>query len=194
MYNMQQLNIVSFLWTEANKAAIYFNDHWNDTEIRADFLYKLSCDWTCIHFSVCVQLYLRLKQEQDRGNTCSSRVQTYSSIKELARRFSLTFGWDQIKSRESLAMIHRYRSPFDWLYCSTSDVWHSDAAKTKWSLCLSSNKNSYIKMLHCMASFSRYIKVSSLAISVLRISFVSCSSGLILEFKYRWIREGIFRS
>ncbi|XP_057192297.1 cohesin subunit SA-2 isoform X2 [Triplophysa rosa] len=53
------------------------------------------------------QLYLRLKQEQDRGNTCSSKVQTYSSIKELARRFSLTFGWDQIKSRESLAMIHR---------------------------------------------------------------------------------------
>uniref|UniRef100_A0A8C2LB70 Cohesin subunit SA n=1 Tax=Cyprinus carpio TaxID=7962 RepID=A0A8C2LB70_CYPCA len=48
-----------------------------------------------------------LQQEQDRGNTCSSRVQTYSSIKELARRFSLTFGWDQIKSRESLAMIHR---------------------------------------------------------------------------------------
>lgn len=56
---------------------------------------------------VCFQLYLRLKQEQDRGNTCSSRIQTYSSIKELARRFSLTFGWDQIKSRESLAMIHR---------------------------------------------------------------------------------------
>ncbi|KTF89638.1 hypothetical protein cypCar_00014070 [Cyprinus carpio] len=53
------------------------------------------------------QLYLRLKQEQDRGNACSSRVQTYSSIKELARRFSLTFGWDQIKSHESLAMIHR---------------------------------------------------------------------------------------
>uniref|UniRef100_A0AAR2LF71 Cohesin subunit SA n=1 Tax=Pygocentrus nattereri TaxID=42514 RepID=A0AAR2LF71_PYGNA len=53
------------------------------------------------------QLYLRLKQEQDSGNTCSSAVQTYSSIKELARRFSLTFGWDQIKFRESLAMIHR---------------------------------------------------------------------------------------
>ncbi|KAF7709465.1 cohesin subunit SA-2 isoform X2 [Silurus meridionalis] len=53
------------------------------------------------------QLYLRLKQEQDTGNMCSSGVQTYSSIKELARRFSLTFGWDQIKSRESLAMIHR---------------------------------------------------------------------------------------
>uniref|UniRef100_A0AAR2L5C1 Cohesin subunit SA n=1 Tax=Pygocentrus nattereri TaxID=42514 RepID=A0AAR2L5C1_PYGNA len=46
-------------------------------------------------------------QQQDSGNTCSSAVQTYSSIKELARRFSLTFGWDQIKFRESLAMIHR---------------------------------------------------------------------------------------
>ncbi|XP_062862249.1 cohesin subunit SA-2 isoform X2 [Trichomycterus rosablanca] len=53
------------------------------------------------------QLYLRLKQEQESGNMCTSEVQTYSSIKELARRFSLTFGWDQIKSRESLAMIHR---------------------------------------------------------------------------------------
>uniref|UniRef100_A0A8C9W2F2 Cohesin subunit SA n=1 Tax=Scleropages formosus TaxID=113540 RepID=A0A8C9W2F2_SCLFO len=53
------------------------------------------------------QLFLRLKQEQERGTACSSAVQTFSSIKELARRFSLTFGWDQIKSRESLAMIHR---------------------------------------------------------------------------------------
>ncbi|KAM9483946.1 cohesin subunit SA-2 isoform 1-T2 [Salvelinus alpinus] len=53
------------------------------------------------------QLFLRLKQEQDSGVTCSSGVQTFSSIKELARRFSLTFGWDQTKSRESLALIHR---------------------------------------------------------------------------------------
>ncbi|KAL2081341.1 hypothetical protein ACEWY4_023194 [Coilia grayii] len=54
------------------------------------------------------QLYLRLRQEQE-GRRSGRRwdVQTYSSIKELARRFSLTFGWDQIKSRESLAMIHR---------------------------------------------------------------------------------------
>ncbi|KAL0964090.1 hypothetical protein UPYG_G00318430 [Umbra pygmaea] len=53
------------------------------------------------------QLFLRLKQEQESGVTCSSSVQTFSSIKELARRFSLTFGWDQTKSRESLALIHR---------------------------------------------------------------------------------------
>jgi len=78
---------------------------------------------------VCVQLYLRLKQEQDRGNTCSSRVQTYSSIKELARRFSLTFGWDQIKSRESLAMIHRYRSPPE--STGSTAVCHSYIAQTQ---------------------------------------------------------------
>ncbi|KAK1797783.1 hypothetical protein P4O66_008134, partial [Electrophorus voltai] len=53
------------------------------------------------------QLYLRLKQEQDRRTPRCSGVQTYSSIKELARRLSLTFGWDRIKSRESLATIHR---------------------------------------------------------------------------------------
>uniref|UniRef100_A0A8C9SCN0 Si:ch211-269e2.1 n=1 Tax=Scleropages formosus TaxID=113540 RepID=A0A8C9SCN0_SCLFO len=58
-------------------------------------------------FKFYMKLFLRLKQEQERGTACSSAVQTFSSIKELARRFSLTFGWDQIKSRESLAMIHR---------------------------------------------------------------------------------------
>uniref|UniRef100_A0A5F8GDL8 Cohesin subunit SA n=1 Tax=Monodelphis domestica TaxID=13616 RepID=A0A5F8GDL8_MONDO len=31
----------------------------------------------------------------------------FASIKELARRFSLTFGWDQMNSRESIAMIHK---------------------------------------------------------------------------------------
>ncbi|XP_048862128.1 cohesin subunit SA-2 isoform X2 [Brienomyrus brachyistius] len=51
------------------------------------------------------QLFLRLKQEQQSSS--GSGFQSFSSIKELARRFSLTFGWDQIKSRESLAMIHR---------------------------------------------------------------------------------------
>uniref|UniRef100_A0A8C8RVQ7 Cohesin subunit SA n=1 Tax=Pelusios castaneus TaxID=367368 RepID=A0A8C8RVQ7_9SAUR len=32
---------------------------------------------------------------------------SFTNIKELARRFSLTFGWDQVKSRESVAMIHK---------------------------------------------------------------------------------------
>ncbi|XP_043850347.1 cohesin subunit SA-2-like isoform X2 [Dromiciops gliroides] len=32
---------------------------------------------------------------------------SFANIKELARRFSLTFGWDQMNSRESIAMIHK---------------------------------------------------------------------------------------
>ncbi|KAK6485407.1 cohesin subunit SA-2 isoform X2 [Huso huso] len=52
------------------------------------------------------QLFLRLKQEQG-SSSCGSSIQTISTIKELARRFSLTFGWDQIKSRESVAMMHK---------------------------------------------------------------------------------------
>uniref|UniRef100_A0A8D0GDW1 Uncharacterized protein n=1 Tax=Sphenodon punctatus TaxID=8508 RepID=A0A8D0GDW1_SPHPU len=32
---------------------------------------------------------------------------SFANIKELARRFALTFGWDQVKSRESVAMIHK---------------------------------------------------------------------------------------
>ncbi|XP_058884806.1 cohesin subunit SA-2-like [Acipenser ruthenus] len=56
---------------------------------------------------LCLQpLFLRLKQEQG-SSSCGSSIQTISTIKELARRFSLTFSWDQIKSRESVAMMHK---------------------------------------------------------------------------------------
>uniref|UniRef100_A0AAY4ECF2 Cohesin subunit SA n=1 Tax=Denticeps clupeoides TaxID=299321 RepID=A0AAY4ECF2_9TELE len=86
----------------------YFNDFGDiikETLNRTRQMDKIESARTLV---LCLQqLFLRLKQEQDSGNTCSSGVQTYSSIKELARRLSLTFGWDQVKSRESLAMIHR---------------------------------------------------------------------------------------
>ncbi|XP_071782421.2 cohesin subunit SA-2 [Centroberyx gerrardi] len=52
------------------------------------------------------QLFVRLKREQESGGRAHPGVQTFTSIKELARRFSLTFG-DLIKFRESVAMIHR---------------------------------------------------------------------------------------
>ncbi|XP_078480899.1 cohesin subunit SA-2-like, partial [Lampetra planeri] len=52
------------------------------------------------------QLFVRLKREQGSGGTPRSHVQTFTSIKELARRFALTFG-DLIKFRECIVMIHR---------------------------------------------------------------------------------------
>ncbi|NWR27132.1 STAG2 protein, partial [Tachuris rubrigastra] len=51
------------------------------------------------------QVRLRLNQDSSSGVDFSSA--SFTNIKELARRFSLTFGWDQVKSRESIAMIHK---------------------------------------------------------------------------------------
>lgn len=52
------------------------------------------------------QLFMRLKREQESGGRAHPGVQTFTSIKELARRFALTFG-DLVKFRESVVMIHR---------------------------------------------------------------------------------------
>ncbi|KAJ0005453.1 hypothetical protein NQD34_015347, partial [Periophthalmus magnuspinnatus] len=51
-------------------------------------------------------LFMRLKHEQESGGRLHPGVQTFTSIKELARRFSMTFG-DLMKFRECVVMIHR---------------------------------------------------------------------------------------
>lgn len=51
-----------------------------------------------------LQLFVQLKKEQEGSGPARAGVQTFTSIKELARRFSLTFG---DKYRECLVMIHR---------------------------------------------------------------------------------------
>lgn len=43
---------------------------------------------------------------------------SFCGIKELARRFSLTFGLDQLKTREAIAMLHKY-------VCSASNALHT---------------------------------------------------------------------
>lgn len=52
------------------------------------------------------QLFTRLKREQESGGRSHPGVQTFTCIKELARRFALTFG-DLVKFRECVVMIHR---------------------------------------------------------------------------------------
>ncbi|KAM3607691.1 uncharacterized protein V6R79_011826 [Siganus canaliculatus] len=52
------------------------------------------------------QLFIRLRREQESGGRAHPGVQTFTSIKELARRFALTFG-DLVKFRECVVMIHR---------------------------------------------------------------------------------------
>lgn len=57
-------------------------------------------------FSPPPQLFVALRQEQESSSRAQPGVQTFSSIKELARRFALTFG-DAVKFRECVVMIHR---------------------------------------------------------------------------------------
>ncbi|NXF07157.1 STAG2 protein, partial [Smithornis capensis] len=53
------------------------------------------------------QLFQTHAKTQDSRSGVDFSSASFTNIKELARRFSLTFGWDQVKSRESIAMIHK---------------------------------------------------------------------------------------
>lgn len=44
---------------------------------------------------------------QDQGPNLDRTSSHVSGIKELARRFALTFGLDQIKTREAVATLHK---------------------------------------------------------------------------------------
>ncbi|KAF7652393.1 hypothetical protein LDENG_00097680 [Lucifuga dentata] len=85
----------------------YFNDFGDiikETLYRTRQMDKIESARTVV---LCLQqLFLRLRQEQESGGRAQPGVQTFTSIKELARRFALTFG-DHVKFRESVAMIHR---------------------------------------------------------------------------------------
>lgn len=53
--------------------------------------------------------FLQLFNEllQDQGPNLDRTSSHVSGIKELARRFALTFGLDQIKTREAVATLHK---------------------------------------------------------------------------------------
>lgn len=105
VHSVLEMSMVAEIFKHYVRYYSDFGDIIKETLNRTRQMDKIESTRTLV---LCLQqLYMRLKQEQDSKTVCSFGVQTYSSIKELARRFSLTFGWDQLKSRESLAMIHR---------------------------------------------------------------------------------------
>lgn len=55
-----------------------------------------------------LQLFQTYAESQDSSTGVDLSSASFINMKELARRFSLTFGWDQLRSRESVAMIHKY--------------------------------------------------------------------------------------
>ncbi|XP_029314249.1 cohesin subunit SA-2 isoform X2 [Cottoperca gobio] len=81
-----------------------FGDIIKETMCRTRQMDKMESARTLV---LCLQqLVVRLKREQESGGRAHPGVQTFTSIKELARRFALTFG-DLVKFRECVVMIHR---------------------------------------------------------------------------------------
>ncbi|KAL4220722.1 Cohesin subunit SA-2 [Mactra antiquata] len=68
------------------------------------------------------QLFKELQDEQQ--GTIDRSSDAFQSIKELARRFSLSFGLDQIKNREAVAAMHR-----DGILFSINNVDANDLSK-----------------------------------------------------------------
>lgn len=60
------------------------------------------------YLGLLLQLFQTCAESQDSSTGVDLASASFTNMKELARRFSLTFGWDQVKSRESVAMIHKY--------------------------------------------------------------------------------------
>ena len=46
--------------------------------------------------------------KEDNDGIVDASTPAFSQLKDLARRFTLTFGVDQLKNRESVAAIHKY--------------------------------------------------------------------------------------
>uniref|UniRef100_A0A3B4YMX9 Cohesin subunit SA n=1 Tax=Seriola lalandi dorsalis TaxID=1841481 RepID=A0A3B4YMX9_SERLL len=85
----------------------YYNDFGDiikETMYRTRQIDKIESSRTLV---LCLQqqLFVRLKKEQESGGRAHPGVQTFTSIKELARRFALTFG-DLVKFRECVVVIH----------------------------------------------------------------------------------------
>ncbi|XP_035030601.2 cohesin subunit SA-2 isoform X1 [Hippoglossus stenolepis] len=95
----------------AAEVFMYYTKYYNDfgdiikeTMYRARQTDKIESSRTLV---LCLQqLFVRLKKEQESGGRAQAGVQTFTSIKELARRFALTFG-DPVKFRECVVMMHR---------------------------------------------------------------------------------------
>ncbi|XP_036161921.1 cohesin subunit SA-2 isoform X6 [Myotis myotis] len=103
VYTVVEMNTAADIFKQYMK---YYNDYGDiikETMSKTRQIDKIQCAKTLI-LSL-QQLFNEMIQENgynfDRSST------TFSGIKELARRFALTFGLDQLKTREAIAMLHK---------------------------------------------------------------------------------------
>ncbi|KAG8137415.1 hypothetical protein E2320_004654 [Naja naja] len=107
--NVVEITAAAEIYKHYMKAYNDFGDIIKETLSRTRHNNKIQSARTLI---LCLQLLFQ-KHVESQGdgssssNSLDSSSTSFNNIKELARRFSLTFGWDQVKSRESVAMIHK---------------------------------------------------------------------------------------
>ncbi|XP_044161235.1 cohesin subunit SA-2 isoform X3 [Bufo gargarizans] len=103
VYNVVEMNAAADIFKQYMR---YYNDYGDiikETMSKTRQIDKIQCAKTLI-LSL-QQLFNEMIQEH--SFTFERTSPTFSGIKELARRFALTFGLDQLKTREAIAMLHK---------------------------------------------------------------------------------------
>uniref|UniRef100_A0A8C0EX55 Cohesin subunit SA n=1 Tax=Bubo bubo TaxID=30461 RepID=A0A8C0EX55_BUBBB len=100
VYNVIEMTAAAEIYKYYVKTYNYFGDIIKETLSKTRHNNKIQSAKTLI---LCLQ-QVRLRLNSSSVDLSSA---SFTNMKELARRFSLTFGWDQVKSRESVAMIHK---------------------------------------------------------------------------------------
>ncbi|XP_068275947.1 cohesin subunit SA-2-like isoform X2 [Nyctibius grandis] len=105
VYNVVEMTAAAEIYKYYVKTYNDFGDIIKETLSKTRHNNKIQSAKTLI---LCLQQLFQTRAEsQDSSSGVDFSSASFTNMKELARRFSLTFGWDQVKSRESVAMIHK---------------------------------------------------------------------------------------
>ncbi|NXE54795.1 STAG2 protein, partial [Casuarius casuarius] len=105
VYNVVEMAAAAEIYKHYMKTYNDFGDIIKETLSRTRHNNKIQSAKTLI---LCLQQLFQMHVEShDSSSGMDLSSASFTNMKELARRFSLTFGWDQVKSRESVAMIHK---------------------------------------------------------------------------------------
>ncbi|XP_063999553.1 cohesin subunit SA-2-like isoform X3 [Pogoniulus pusillus] len=103
VYNVVEMAAAAEIYKHYMKTYNDFGDIIKETLSRTRHNNKIQSAKTLI---LCLQQLFQAHAESQDSNVDFSSA-SFINMKELARRFSLTFGWDQVKSRDSVTMIHK---------------------------------------------------------------------------------------
>ncbi|XP_032852457.1 cohesin subunit SA-2 isoform X2 [Tyto alba] len=105
VFNVIEMTAAAEIYKYYVKTYNYFGDIIKETLSKTRHNNKIQSAKTLI---LCLQqLFQTCTERQGSSSGVDFSSASFTNMKELARRFSLTFGWDQVKSRESVAMIHK---------------------------------------------------------------------------------------